>query len=383
MRLVSRNDAFLLGGLAVALFVVLARPLGQVLTTFQEIDEQRGVPLLPALVILTAVFIVHMVRRRRQAGSEARAAVVRAGELELLVAFGQALARSLEVGAIRGAAVEYLPKLVPGRGVWVMLRRAHQWEPMLGSGESVAQRERTASRALGELQASVDEGNEDICFPIIVAGVPLGVLGVSPLPPLLEHQKSALAAAAALLGVSIKNAELFAEVRDASARDPLTTCFTRKHALDVIDGELRRARRSRHPVTLVMFDLDQFKRVNDRYGHLGGDAVLASVGQRMSAVLRGSDVKCRYGGDEFLVLLPDTPAGGAHRVAETLRHELEDRPVRWNEESIVVTASFGIAEMREDESDVEGLVARADAALYRAKQGGRNRIEVADAAPIS
>ena len=182
------------------------------------------------------------------------------------------------------------------------------------------------------------------------------MLGVSPLPPLTEHEKGGLVAAAALLGVSIKNAELFAEVREASARDPLTTCFTRKHALDVIDGELRRARRSHHPVTLVMFDLDEFKKINDRFGHLGGDAVLASVGQRMSAVLRGSDVKCRYGGDEFLVLLPDTPMAGAHRVAETLRHELEDRPVRWHDEAIIVTASFGVAEMRDDEIEVEGLV---------------------------
>ncbi len=381
MRLVGRNDAILLGGLAVALFVVFARPLGQALTFAQEVDQRGGLQLLPALVILAAALMVHLVRRRGQLRSEARAATARADELEQLVAFGQDLARSLEVGAIRSAAVEHLPRLAPSRGVWVMIRRAHQWEPMLGPSEGLDARERAASRALGELQAAADQTTEDVCFPIIVAGVPLGVLGVSPAPPLTEQEKSGLVAAAALLGVSIKNAELFAEVRDASARDPLTTCFTRKHALDMVGGELRRARRARHAVTLVMFDLDQFKKINDRYGHLGGDAVLASVGQRMSAVLRGSDIKCRYGGDEFLVLLPDTPMAGAHRVAETLRHELEDRPVRWHEEAIVVTASFGIAEMREDDVEVEGLVARADAALYRAKQGGRNRIEVADHAP--
>jgi len=383
MRLVGRNDAFLLGGLAVALFVVFARPLGQALTLAQDIDQRAGLQLLPALVILTGVLMVHLARRRGQMRSEARAATARADELERLVALGHALARSLEVGSIRTAADENLPRLAPGRVVWVLIRRAHQWEPMIGPTDGLGPRERAASRAIGELQAAADGGAEDVCFPMIVAGVPLGVLGVSPTPPLTEHEKAGLVAAAALLGVSIKNAELFAEVRDASARDPLTTCFTRKHALDLIDGELRRARRSRQAVTLVMFDLDQFKKINDRYGHLGGDAVLASVGQRMSAVLRGSDIKCRYGGDEFLVLLPDTPMVGAHRVAETLRHELEDRPVRWHEEAIVVTASFGIAEMREDEAEVEGLVARADAALYRAKQGGRNRIEIADHAPIT
>jgi|CXWL01.1.fsa_nt_gi diguanylate cyclase (GGDEF)-like protein len=383
MRLVGRNDAFLLGGLAVALFVVFARPLGQALTIAQDIDQRRGLRLLPALVILAGVLIVHLARRRRQMRLEARAATARADELEQLVAFGQALARSLEVGAIRSAAVETLPRLAPGRVVWVMIRRAHQWVPMLGPGEGLAARERAASRALGELQVDLDEHPGDVCFPMIVAGVPLGVLGVSPTPPLTAQEKSGLVGAAALLGVSIKNAELFAEVQEASARDPLTTCFTRKHALDVIDGELRRARRTNDAVTLVMFDIDQFKKINDRFGHLGGDAVLASVGQRMSAVLRASDVKCRYGGDEFLVLLPDTPMSGARRVAETLRHELEGRPVRWHESAIVVTASFGVAEMRADDVEVEGLVGRADAALYRAKQGGRNRIEIADPAPTA
>ncbi|MEQ1756835.1 MAG: GGDEF domain-containing protein [Vicinamibacterales bacterium] len=254
---------------------------------------------------------------------------------------------------------------------------------MLTADGADARREQMASRALGELQAAPTAQTDDPCFPMIVAGIPLGVLGVTGEPPLSEQERSGLVAAAALLGVSIKNAELFAEARDASARDPLTTCFTRKHALDMIDGELRRARRAHHVVTLVMFDIDEFKKINDRYGHLCGDAVLASVGQRMSAVLRSSDVKCRYGGDEFLVLLPDTPVTGAHRVAENLRRELEERPVKWHDDAIVVTASFGIAEMRDAEVEVEGLVARADAALYRAKQGGRNRIEVADPAPVS
>ncbi len=383
MRFVGRNDAFLLGGLAVALFVVFARPIGQALSFAQELDERQGLSLLPAFVILVGVLIVHLVRRRVQLRSEARAAIARADELQQLVAFGHALARSLEVGAIRGAAAEHLPGLAAGRDVWVMIRRAHQWEPMLGSAESGDARARAASRALGEIGASADTTAEDRCFPMIVAGVPVGVLGVSSHPPLVEHERSGLVAAAALLAVSIKNAELFAEVRDSSARDPLTTCFTRKHALDLIAGELRRARRSHHPVALVMFDLDEFKKINDRFGHLGGDAVLASVGQRMSAVLRGSDVKCRYGGDEFLVLLPDTPLTGAQRVADTLRHELRDRPVRWNNEEIQMSASFGIADMREDDMEIEGLVARADAALYRAKQAGRNRVEVADPLAIA
>jgi diguanylate cyclase (GGDEF)-like protein len=123
-----------------------------------------------------------------------------------------------------------------------------------------------------------------------------------------------------------------------------------------------------------MFDLDHFKRINDRYGHLAGDAVLAAVGGRMKAVLRGSDMKCRYGGEEFLLLLPDTPLSGAHRVAETLRVELHEHPVSFNDERITVTASFGVTTITPGEVDPMAIMARADRALYRAKQEGRNCI---------
>jgi two-component system, cell cycle response regulator len=167
-------------------------------------------------------------------------------------------------------------------------------------------------------------------------------------------------------------------VHENSVRDELTGCFNRRHALEVVDAELRRARRSQMPLSMVMFDLDYFKRVNDRFGHLAGDAVLASVGARMKAVLRGSDLKCRYGGEEFLILLPDTPVNGALHVAETLRRELEQHPVTWNDREIPFTASFGVTAITPGEIDPLVIMARADAALYRAKESGRNCVRLAD-----
>ena len=184
-------------------------------------------------------------------------------------------------------------------------------------------------------------------------------------------------AAAALLAVSVKNAQLFREVKDNSVKDALTGCFTRHHALDVIDAELRRARRSQTPVSVIMFDLDHFKDVNDRYGHLCGDAVLNTVGKRMREVLRGSDLKCRYGGEEFLVLLPETPLHGARRVAETLRREISERPIPWSGEGLTVTASFGLAQTMPGEVNVQAMISRADQALYRAKDDGRNCVRIA------
>jgi diguanylate cyclase (GGDEF)-like protein len=211
---------------------------------------------------------------------------------------------------------------------------------------------------------------------MIVAGMPEGVLGVAPEPPLTDHQRSVLSAAAALLAVSLKNSQLLREVRENSVRDGLTNCFNRGHALEVLDAEIRRARRSKLPLSLVMFDLDGFKEVNDRHGHLCGDAVLASIGAKMKSELRGSDLKCRWGGDEFMVILPDTPLGGARQVSENLRRQIEAQTVAWNDDYVKVTASFGITVINPADQDPLIAIARADAALYRAKERGRNNVQV-------
>ena len=380
MRLIGRHDLYWLVVIAVAVFAIFSRPLGVALDYAHDLDQGRGLQLLPGLVILTAAFVFHQFRKRHEmrattlaAATEARLATERAVEMERLVAFGQALARSLDRESIRAATTEHLPTLAGGCGAWAMIRTASHWQPFTALGDAArSERERSARRAVGEADPLVTGPSGDICFPLIVAGTPVGVLGVAPDPPLTEHQRSMLTAAAALLAVSLKNAELFHQVHENSVRDSLTGCFNRKHALEVMDGELRRSRRSQMPLSLVMFDLDHFKEINDTYGHLCGDAVLAAVGQRMNAVLRGSDLKCRYGGEEFLILLPDTPLAGARRVADTLRRELGEHPVRWNEEEIVVTASFGLTAITPGEVEPNAIIGRADAALYRAKENGRN-----------
>ena len=127
-----------------------------------------------------------------------------------------------------------------------------------------------------------------------------------------------------------------------------------------------------------MFDLDSFKLINDRHGHLCGDAVLAAIGDRMRGATRAGDLKCRYGGDEFIVLLPETPLAGAKLVCENLRKAIEKDPILWAEGRITLTASFGVTEMNRGEVDPLAVIARADSALYRAKRQGRNRVAVAE-----
>lgn len=385
MRLVGRNDVVLLGGLAVALFVIFSRALEQMFDAIREIEETRGLRLLPALLILAGVFVFHQLRKRHQmreealgAAAAARHATERAAEMERLVAFGQALARSLNEDSIQAAATAHLPLLAPGRRIWALVRTPTLWKTLTTVGESSSnEREQAALIALGEMDPPAGAAPAFACLPMIVAGSPVGVLGVAAEPPLSDDQRRLLTTAAALLAVSLKNSDLFREVVENSVRDSLTGCFTRRHALEVMDAELRRARRSQMPLSMIMFDLDHFKAINDRHGHLAGDAVLAAVGGRMKAVLRGSDLKCRYGGEEFLLMLPDTAISGAQHVAETLRREFEDRPVPWNGETIIVTASFGLTAVHPGETDPLVIMARADEALYRAKQDGRNCIRIA------
>jgi diguanylate cyclase (GGDEF)-like protein len=392
MNLVTRQDRVLLGGLAVALIVVFARPIRYLLDLAREVERSSGLALVPALIILTVVFLFHQQGKRQEAKAhavaaeaDARQAGTRATELERLVTFGQSLGRSLDLDAIRDVVAQHLPKLAGTDEAWVLLRATGQWQALVGTKRDTRRdieraREIVADEAMisdaSWTMETVSAGGH-LCIPMTAGGHPVGVLGIpDSAGPFTPARKRVLEMAGALLAISIRNAQLFHDIRENSLRDGLTGCFNRTHALDVLDTELRRSRRSQTPVSLIMFDLDRFKDINDRHGHLCGDAVLAAVGVKMKDVLRGSDLKCRYGGEEFLVLLPETPLEGAKRVADTLRRELAEMPVIWRGEAIAVTASFGVSVALPAEIDSKALLGRADAALYRAKDQGRNCVRL-------
>src|SRR5688500_2320149 len=174
MRLVGRHDLFLLGGLAIALFVIFSQALEQLFDLIREIEQTSGLRLLPALGILASVFVFHQLRKRHEmraealgAAAAARQATERAAEMERLVAFGQALARALNEESIQAAATAHIPLLVPGRGAWVLVHRATQWQPLITVGDSLpADRERAARMALGEADPSVS-AVQFACFPMI------------------------------------------------------------------------------------------------------------------------------------------------------------------------------------------------------------------------
>ncbi|WP_199902603.1 ligand-binding sensor domain-containing diguanylate cyclase [Azospirillum sp. B4] len=177
-------------------------------------------------------------------------------------------------------------------------------------------------------------------------------------------------------------AERTADLRAANDRllhlattDPLTGCDNRRHFMERAREMIALANRHGTPLTLAILDLDDFKQVNDTYGHPGGDAVLALTGRVIGAHVRSTDLVGRIGGEEFALLMPHTAAYGARLLAERLRQAICDGVVETDGGPIRVTASLGLAELRKGE-DLDALYVRADAALYLAKQSGRNRVEM-------
>jgi diguanylate cyclase (GGDEF)-like protein len=177
--------------------------------------------------------------------------------------------------------------------------------------------------------------------------------------------------------VSIENASLHEAVERQAVTDELTGLANVRAFTATLDREIERGRRFEHPVGLLMIDLDDFKTINDTYGHQQGDEVLAHVAWVLRDVSRELDTVARYGGEELAAVLPQTDAGGAALLAERMREAVESLhvPRVGAGAPIRVTASFGVASVPEHARDRNELIAAADAALYAAKTGGKNRVE--------
>jgi diguanylate cyclase (GGDEF)-like protein len=164
-----------------------------------------------------------------------------------------------------------------------------------------------------------------------------------------------------------------------ATRDALTGCLNRRALLEQAEPLLAQAGADGQPLACIMTDIDRFKSINDRFGHLMGDEVLKSVAAILGDGLREHDLLCRYGGEEFCIVLPDSSVDQAERVAQRLREQIE-RKGNTNVRAIeppTVTSSFGVAVLAAEDADLAALIERADQALYAAKEGGRNRVVIA------
>jgi diguanylate cyclase (GGDEF)-like protein/PAS domain S-box-containing protein len=170
---------------------------------------------------------------------------------------------------------------------------------------------------------------------------------------------------------------LHGELREQAIRDPLTGLFNRRYLPEMLERELGRALREAYPVSMVMIDVDNFKDVNDEHGHAVGDLVLRLLGALLRSQTRPGDIACRYGGDEFLVVLPNTSPRDAACRAEELRIAVREASVPWLETGAPTTISSGVAAFPMHGSTAEEVMQAADTAVYAAKASGRDRVCVA------
>lgn len=220
-----------------------------------------------------------------------------------------------------------------------------------------------------------------LCIPLVTQDELVGLVhleGLAAEKGAREEQEQLAVTVAEQLALALGNARLRESLRRQSVLDPLTGLFNRRYFEETLRRELARARRMASPLSLVVLDVDHFKRVNDGFGHTAGDAVLRAIAQLVRQSIRDCDVACRYGGEELVILMPDCAQADAARRAEALRADIAGAPPMLDEAGPdTVTASFGVAQFPVHGPDAEALFRAADGALYRAKRAGRNRVVAA------
>ncbi len=220
-----------------------------------------------------------------------------------------------------------------------------------------------------------------LCLPLSAQGQAIGVLCLDARHVIEPAQRRLCRAVSEQLSLSLANLALQESLRLQSLRDPLTGLFNRRYLDESLPRELARAARRHAALSLLIVDIDHFKRINDCFGHDAGDAVLAQVGALMGARLRGEDIACRIGGEEFVLIMPDATADAAARRADALRKAVSELRLRSHDREIgEVTVSIGVAQWNGSSRCLDELRHAADCALYKAKESGRNRVVVAPGA---
>ncbi|OJX40514.1 MAG: hypothetical protein BGO78_05865 [Chloroflexi bacterium 44-23] len=216
--------------------------------------------------------------------------------------------------------------------------------------------------------------------PVMSGLTIMGVLGVFSKEPdrkFSQFDLTMMESIGSQAGIAIQNAYLFAEVNQLAVTDPLTRLYNRRYFFNLARVELERARRYSHQLSIIMMDIDLFKRVNDTYGHLAGDEVLVALTECIRNNLRQVDLAARYGGEEFVILLPETDIVSATTTAERLCLAIHDLNVPYNNALISVTVSVGVSSLQDQQiTDISKMLDQADQALYKAKMKGRNQVVI-------
>jgi diguanylate cyclase (GGDEF)-like protein len=247
------------------------------------------------------------------------------------------------------------------------------------------------NRETGDLRCAhaADETARSLCVPLMAQGTAIGVLHIRDSSAnAKDGEEDAHSASQALAetvaeqaALSLANLKLRDELRELSISDPLTSLYNRRFAQETLTREIHRAQREQGSIGIITFDIDFFKSVNDRYGHDAGDAVLKAVASELQSSIRGGDIACRMGGEEFAIMMPGASLRIARQRAEELRAAIAALRLRHAQVDLpAVSLSCGVAAFPEHGVTADALLRAADQALYRAKEAGRNRVESAAAA---
>jgi diguanylate cyclase (GGDEF)-like protein len=363
-----------------------------------------------ALVIGIALYVAtRTLRERAQAAvqaqqlaeaqaEQARQSHARSQRLADTALMLQAMDSLTGAGELREVLPGFLPKLLPGSAGAVylyrnsrdFLQRAATWggdghhPDLVGADQCWGLRfGRVHAAGSGDgmhcAHCAATPPREDrtiLCVPMISQGEVLGLLVTSvPAGPDAAMDQAAATAISEQLALGTSNINLREVLRRQSTTDELTGLYNRRWFDETLRRELFRAERKRAALAVVMIDLDHFKHMNDTYGHKAGDLVLRTVGQCLRDGVRRSDVACRYGGEELVLVLPECDGVAAVRCAETIRTAIEALALQQGDVLLpAVTASFGVAVWPAHGEDAATLLQSADRALYAAKHGGRNRV---------
>ncbi len=208
-------------------------------------------------------------------------------------------------------------------------------------------------------------------FPLKSQRIILGELAYK---GIAEKDEGDFAILANQLALALKRIRLYKDVEKMAITDGLTRLHTRRHLMERFEEEFARAKMRQASLSLLMLDVDHFKRVNDQYGHLAGDMVLREVGRIVAGHIREIDIAGRYGGEEFCAILPDTDKQGAMLAAERIRLAVNEGKIKAYDAALHVSMSIGVATFPADAQHLDELLDKADWALYRAKKQGRNRV---------
>ena len=218
-----------------------------------------------------------------------------------------------------------------------------------------------------------------LCYPLQFRGEKIGVIELinKVTGAFTQQDQSLLELLAHPLAIAIQTLDRFEEAEKRTITDDLTKLYNYRYLMQYLEADVKRCLRYKKKVSLLFIDVDGFKRINDTFGHLVGSQALSEMGQVFRGMVRETDVVGRYGGDEFVIVLPETPLNGAMVIAERIRKKVEECEFVAQNLSIRLTVSLGVANCPKHTLTAEGLIKKADAAMYRAKELSKNSIKVA------